>query len=1075
MNSVMRRTLEPSDMSGQEKIPLVGVRHVNGGFFRAGSCLGDPKSSALESLLRHDLAGLTGVLADVCPVDDDADHENVEEYPLPADHWINVPLGKEGAYKSLLHLGLETGNTDIVRLLVTAGARTDQHNDDLGLSPIHVACKQGSTVLTKVLMDNPKNKANVNAMMRNGRTGLHIAAESGNLELMQYLLNCKDLDNVDSEDLMGRQTPVYLAAKNKKSDAVRILIAHGASLRNTVENKTLQQYLKEKMPNFDPDSVSIKVKPKESSEQDLLYSVGKLLDKAQLAERKGNSNSQNLMFFKTLIQNLASTNKIVLDTFNTGGMTLFQKSCDYGLHEFAQVLLEYGVDPNATLKENTTKGVLLASYGGHAEVLKVLLDHKTESVDSVKVTKFDVQDSYSRETVLHYILKMPKRSESKNKPVRYQECFDILFQESGSVLDEELDKIINKRDMEGNSALHYATQSWSQKTVRKLLEKGANIGLKNNWDETPISKIKPETMEDFLDEFCLTSKNDIHQEDFELHMKYAFIAPPVDNPHFDETDPEGQEYIEKQAYPETETLWYMAQSKPHRHLLKHPVITSFLWMKWQRIRKQFNRNLRLYLLFVMTLTWYIFERFGGVSLRNDDPGPGGTKDEDESYCSSKRLGSDMNVGFWYVIFLIQSLCQFLLIMRDWRRDLKESNWKVALQVFLTSWLEYMIITIIVILLIFQAKAMFIVLTILLALVSFREGLQMMVSLKKYVFGAENWLEIATIVLVGVILYVPDSRFEDACETKRHLAAIAIVLSWATLITLVGRHPKLSRYNIYVTMFYKILETFVTFLLWYSFFLIAFSLGFYIMLHQDLPNRPPPSDDDYKFFNNPWWSLVKTATMFVGEIEFSDIPIDLDNGLWPLGYMFLLTFIFLIVVVLMNLLNGLAVSDTAVIREKAEIVTYIIRVETISCFEAVLLGDPFNFLSNWPAIKILKDVPSLAFCKALYGNAFVRNISHKITGATGILLFYSWLPDKKLKLTPNKNNQLCPCLATETMGQEVIDSAKAIVVKKNQAALNEDNSEIAQRIRNMEKNQEMIQNQILDMGAKMEMILMALKK
>ena len=277
------------------------------------------------------------------------------------------------------------------------------------------------------------------------------------------------------------------------------------------------------------------------------------------------------------------------------------------------------------------------------------------------------------------------------------------------------------------------------------------------------------------------------------------------------------------------------------------------------------------------------------------------------------------------------------------------------------------------------------------------------------------------------------------------------------------------------MFYKILETFVTFLVWYSFFLIAFSLGFYIMLHQDLPNKAPPSDDDYKFFNNPWWSFVKTATMFVGEIEFSDIPIDLDNGLWPIGYIFLLTFIFLIVVVLMNLLNGLAVSDTAVIREKAEIVTYVIRVETISCFEAVLLGDPFNFLSNWPAIKLLKDVPSLAFCKALYGNAFVRDISHKITGATGILLFYSWLPDKKLKLTPNKNSQLCPCLATETMGQEIIDSAKAIVVKKNQDAISQDNSEIAERIRNMEQNQELIQNQIAEIGSKMEMILLALKK
>ena len=73
---------------------------------------------------------------------------------------------------------------------------------------------------------------------------------------------------------------------------------------------------------------------------------------------------------------------------------------------------------------------------------------------------------------------------------------------------------------------------------------------------------------------------------------------------------------------------------------------------------------------------------------------------------------------------------------------------------------------------------------------------------------------------------------------------------------------------------------------------------------------------------------------------------------------------------MNLLNGLAVTDTAVIRDKAETVTYIIRVETISCFEAVLLGDPFNFLANWPAIKLLQALildqinsPSLAaLCK-----------------------------------------------------------------------------------------------------------------
>lgn len=66
---------------------------------------------------------------------------------------------------------------------------------------------------------------------------------------------------------------------------------------------------------------------------------------------------------------------------------------------------------------------------------------------------------------------------------------------------------------------------------------------------------------------------------------------------------------------------------------------------------------------------------------------------------------------------------------------------------------------------------------------------------------------------------------------------------------------------------------------------------------------------------------------------------------------------------------------------------------------------------------------MAFCKALHQFALFRrchpqnnfewwlvqfvllSFSHKITGATAILLFYTWLPDKTLRLTPNKGVSL----------------------------------------------------------------------
>ena len=121
------------------------------------------------------------------------------------------------------------------------------------------------------------------------------------------------------------------------------------------------------------------------------------------------------------------------------------------------------------------------------------------------------------------------------------------------------------------------------------------------------------------------------------------------------------------------------------------------------------------------------------------------------------------------------------------------------------------------------------------------------------------------------------------------------------------------------------------------------------------------DDHYIYFDGPWTSLVKTITMFVGELEFSDIPIDPDSKLSWLAFSFLVTFVFLIVVILMNLLNGLAVSDTGLIMEQAEIVSYISRVETISHLESVLLGDPFDFLTNWPQATFLARLPAMALC------------------------------------------------------------------------------------------------------------------
>ena len=122
--------------------------------------------------------------------------------------------------------------------------------------------------------------------------------------------------------------------------------------------------------------------------------------------QKGQSNVQNLVFFKTIIQSLATSQPPVLDTFNGGGMTLVQKASSYGLSDFLDCLLDHGASPSAVLKDNTDAPLLLAAYGGHAEVLRIMLEHKRNVKNGAPVVDLTVCDMHTGETALHMVLQM---------------------------------------------------------------------------------------------------------------------------------------------------------------------------------------------------------------------------------------------------------------------------------------------------------------------------------------------------------------------------------------------------------------------------------------------------------------------------------------------------------------------------------------------------------------------------------------------------------------------------------------------------------------------------------------------
>ena len=411
-----------------------------------------------------------------------------------------------------------------------------------------------------------------------------------------------------------------------------------------------------------------------------------------------------------------------------------------------------------------------------------------------------------------------------------------------------------------------------------------------------------------------------------------------------------------------------------------------------------------------------------------------------------------------------------------------------------------------------------IVSVLLGILIAREAYQLSFSFSKYFSRVVNWLELILIGLTSIMLFA--GTHECNLETKRIVAALLILISWSVLYTMFLRHPKFTFLNVYFTMFAKVGWTFIKFLLCYGIFIVAFGIGFHILLSKEIklndakivdvnktytthplyggidptandsnttfsyakivdvnetynmhpkhggmdptandsgtkssyakivdvnetytmhpkhggmdptanysdktfsyakivdanetstmhPNREDtdttPNDLDTKFsyYNNIGSSLFITFSMLVGELYLSDSPVDT-----PYGYlMFVATFVFVIVMVMMNLLNGLAVRDIREIKNKAKIYAYKTQVETLATYEAMLLGDPFRHLSKG---RINRANRLLGYC--LFLNSFewmqtINKMFHNVFGKFSQRRFAPFVRKQIQKIPCTRNNLL----------------------------------------------------------------------
>ena len=191
--------------------------------------------------------------------------------------------------------------------------------------------------------------------------------------------------------------------------------------------------------------------------------------------------------------------------------------------------------------------------------------------------------------------------------------------EVAKILVEKEGVVVNMKDHEsGDTPLHVAARNGHHGIVLMLVKAGWSLGIPNKQGETPmelLGNIAASYVEEILDS-CIVGERE--GDKFLMTITYPFLSYQQDYPQDlvsvastktsqDTTEgPEKTTNIETQVCPETTSILFLTRSKDHLHLLEHPVITTFLYMKWKSIEQFYYFKFLFVALFAAVLNAYIF-------------------------------------------------------------------------------------------------------------------------------------------------------------------------------------------------------------------------------------------------------------------------------------------------------------------------------------------------------------------------------------------------------------------------------------------------------------------------------------
>jgi len=402
-----------------------------------------------------------------------------------------------------LHWAAHHGNADLVEKLIRAGAQVSVMND-YGSTPIMEAATLGHAKILELLL---KAGADVDSPNPEGQTPLMAVARTGNVEAAKVLV--KHGANVNAVEQWGGQTALMWAAAQSQPAMVEFLIKSGADVnaRGIVRDWQRRVTAEGRPKNMNRGGFT----PLLYAAREGCIECAKHLIKAgadiNLAEPDGLTplnlalTNMRFDFAAYLIEAGADVNKwdfygrtplysaIDLNTLPRGGRPDLPSTDHHTGYDIAEMLLQKGANPNAQLKlrppyrngvfdrggdqviSTGATPLLVAAKVGDARSVALLLKHGA-IVDLPTAT--GVTPYMAAAGMGHSF--NPTRGRFKTD-AQAVECLKLLKDAGAEV---------NRKNMQGLTALHSAAALGWDETVKKLVSDGASLEAEDELGLRPI-------------------------------------------------------------------------------------------------------------------------------------------------------------------------------------------------------------------------------------------------------------------------------------------------------------------------------------------------------------------------------------------------------------------------------------------------------------------------------------------------------------------------------------------------------------------------------------------------------------